>query len=189
MSGNFNPGKESKTDADEKNFWATQWHCFHDGERLYGRRFEHDVAAMQHTAKVPGAYYGPDHECEQYRDALTLGWPDHWWCNPPFDRKVEFIKKAREQQAEGRPGMMLIPYEPCSGWWQDLLAEDVIIYEPRGRYNFYAPDGETPKSGVNFPIAFVAFPTMKIGPSVRVQFRKSPAPRLPRKKKEKKVDA
>lgn len=190
MSGTFSPGAKSTTAENEKNFWATQWHCFHDAQGLYGRIFRHDVAAMQQTSKVPGCYYGPDHQVEQYRDALkgSLIWPDDWWCNPPFDQKIEFITKALEQQAAGRQGMMLIPYEPCSGWWQDLLSTGVIIYEPRGRYNFYEPDGQTPKSGVNFPIAFVAFPAMRIGASIRVQFQKSPAPRLPRKRVKKVVD-
>lgn len=189
MSGNFKPGAKSTTADSDKNFWATQWHCFHDAEGLYGRRLQIDVAAMAHTAKTPGQYYGPDHEVAGYRDSLLIDWPDHWWCNPPFDRKQEFIVKALEQQKKGHPGMMLIPYEPCSGWWQDLLGKGVIIYEPRGRYNFYEADGKTSKSGVNFPIAFVAFPTMRIGDSIRIPFNKSPAPRKSRKKIDKLVDA
>lgn len=184
MSGNFNPSKKSETEASDKNRWSTQWHCFNDAQRLYGRPFEYDVAAEKATSKCGAArYFGPDHINSTRRDALARGWPDHWWCNPPFDDKLKFIDHALEQRASGHPGMLLLPYEPCAGWWQDRFTFGAIIYEPRGRYNFYEPDGITPKSGVNFPVALVALPTMHIGESLRIPFQKSPAPRQPRKKK------
>lgn len=185
MSGNYSPSATSETDPADKNFWATQWHCFHDAEMLYGRRLEFDVAAMAHTSKVPGKYYGPDHKSELYRDSLAadLPWPEHWWCNPPFDRKQDFIVKAIEQQGNGRPGMMLLPYEPASVWWQELLATGVIVYEPAGRYNFYEADGVTPKTGVNFPSALVCFPTHRLRDSVRIPYQKSFPPRQKRNKR------
>lgn len=160
----------TSTPEGEKNRWATQWACFRDAVKLYGREFDFDVAAESCTSKCGLNYFGPDREHVVYRDALQAEWPDHWWCNPPFDRKVEFIQHARLQQLNGRPGMMLLPYEPLTGWWRKNLAENVIIYEPDGRYNFLHVDGETPKSGANFGSVFVAFPTMQIGQSVRVQF-------------------
>jgi len=106
-------------------------------------------------------------------DAISTLWPDDWWCNPPFDDKFRFIKFARDVQSVlGNQGMMLLPYEPLTGWWRDLLSDDVIIYEPDGRYNFYEADGITKKSGVNFGCTFVLFPACKIGPSIRVPFKR-----------------
>lgn len=161
---------DSGTPASDKNFWATTWECFADAQTLYGRRFECDVAAEPLTAKC--SHYFTSHllleKLLDYRtsddvraqmreaelagticmgiDSLNLDWPEHWWCNPPFDLKPEFITQARQQQANGRPGMMLLPYEPLTTWWRRLLAEDVIIYEPDGRYQFYERDGATRKS-------------------------------------------
>ena len=62
--------------------------------------------------------------------------------------------------------MMLLPYEPLTTWWRRLLAEDVIIYEPDGRYQFYERDGATRKSGANFWLCPDCLPTMKVGASL-----------------------
>ena len=167
MAGTFNPGAKSSTPDADKNFWGTSWRQFYDAVALYGRPFQHDVAAEKATSKCgPVDYFSPD----RGDDALALNWPADWWCNPPFSLKVEFIRHAREQQAAGRPGMMLLPYEPVSNWWRDNLRDDVIVYEPEGRYNFLERDGKTMKTGVNFGTALVLFPTASIGLSLRIPY-------------------
>lgn len=157
---------DSTTPAQDKNFWATNWDCFHDAQHLYGRRFALDVAAEPLTAKVARYYGSPDLLTSEDPlppgciglDALNLPWEADWWCNPPFDQKQAFIDKARAEQAAGRPGMMLLPYEPLTGWWRQRLTQGVIIYEPDGRYGFLERDGQTKKHGVNFGSVLVAFP-------------------------------
>jgi len=186
---------KSKTKDSDKNLWATTWECFADAKALYGREFIVDVCAEPETAKCYQYIASHNllddllsgkrevksrlHEAEFLDntfcvglDALNIEWPDDWWCNPPFDEKAAFIRHARKQHAEGRQGMMLLPYEPLTVWWRDLLSDDVIIYEPNGRYNFYEADGVTKKTGVNFGCAFVLFPACKIGPSIRVPFKR-----------------
>ena len=105
-------------------------------------------------------------------DALNLSWPDHWFCNPPFDLKGPFIRHAKWQQVNGRSGMMLLPYERQTDWWRRGVGKGCIIYEPDGRYNFLERDGETKKSGVNFGSALVCFPAMHIGDSITVPFNR-----------------
>lgn len=170
MGGNYNPGQKSKTSDGDKNFWATSWRQFHDAQHLYGRPFQFDVCAEAATAKCgPIDYFSP----ERGDDALQLDWPADWWCNPPFDLKIEFIQHALEQaKTLGRPGMMLLPYEPLAQWWQDNLGDDVIVYEPDGRYNFMERDGETMKTGVNFGTALVLFGGFTLGPSLRVRYKR-----------------
>lgn len=173
---------KSKTPESDKNLWATTWECFADAKELYGREFKCDVAALPSTAKCTNIIVPPDYTFMDFGDivgcdiigvdALATDWLDDWWCNPPFDDKAAFIRQARKQQSAGRQGMMLLPYEPLTQWWRDLLSDDVIIYEPDGRYNFYEADGKTKKSGVNFGSAFVLFPACKIGPSIRVPFKR-----------------
>lgn len=165
MAGTFAPGKKSNTPAKDADFWATSWRQFYDAVALYGRPFLFDVCAEENTAKCgPVDYFSPD----RGDDALLLD----WWCNPPFTRKVEFIQHARLQQADGRPGMMLLPYEPVSNWWRENLMDDVIVYEPCGRYNFLERDGKTMKTGVNFGSVLVLFTTAKVGTSLRVPYRR-----------------
>ena len=120
---------KSKTAESDKNFWATTQECFADAEYLFGKKFIIDVAAESLTAKCKLFFTQDD-------DALSLDWPDNWWCNPPFDLKREFITKAKQQQMNGRSGMMLLPYERQTSWWREDLSNGVIIYEPDGRYNF-----------------------------------------------------
>lgn len=184
----------SITAEDAKNRWATQWGCFLDAQHLYGRKFAVDVCAEPETAKVK-RFFASAEWFESRRlsafgiggmdgfgirkgqkilgfDALRHKWPADWWCNPPFDRKWEFIAHAREQQAAGRPGMMLLPYSPCSTSWRKNLGSGVIIYEPDGRYNFMEPDGETKQSGANFETALVIFTTNMIRESPRITFNR-----------------
>lgn len=170
MSGNFRPKSASTTAPTEKDRWGTQWGCFADACALYGKRFNADVCAEPETSKCGSEYFGP--KSDFALDGLGVPWVPHWWCNPPFSKKQEFIRHARAQQKEGRGGMMLLPYEPCTGWWQALLAEDIIIYEPMGRYNFFEVDGVTKKDNVNFPSALVCFPIHVIGAAIRVPFPK-----------------
>ncbi|QBQ72174.1 dam methylase [Serratia phage Parlo] len=181
----------SGTREDDKNRWGTAPDCFADATALYGRPFAIDVCAEPLTAKCE-RYYA-SHELYDavldYRtsanalavmkqsgrtcaglDALALDWPEHWWCNPPFDQKRDFIGHARRQQAAGRPGMMLLPYEPLTGWWIKRLAFGCIIYEPDGRYQFVERDGVTKKQGVNFGSALVVFPTFHVAESPRIRF-------------------
>ncbi|MGL4756324.1 MAG: DNA N-6-adenine-methyltransferase [Aeromonadaceae bacterium] len=165
---------KTKTPEQDKDFWATSWKAFRDAEWLYGRSFKLDVAAEAKTAKCKRYYVRPgDEDIEAAgMDALTSEWGDDWWCNPPFTEKAAFICAARNAQADGHSGMMLLPYEPLAKWWRELLADEVIIYEPDGRYQFLERDGETMKQGANFGSALVLFPAHKIGQSVRVPFKR-----------------
>lgn len=184
---------KSGTAEADKNFWGTDPHCFDDALALYGRPFEIDVCAEPQTAKCDRYYASADlyDAVLDYRtsaqtlelmkasgrtcvalNALAVEWPEHWWCNPPFDQKHTFIAKARREQTSGRPGMMLLPYEPLTGWWQQMISSGCIIYEPDGRYQFYERDGMTRKSGANFGSALVAFPTQLITESPRIRFKR-----------------
>lgn len=177
---------KSTTEQAEKDRWGTQWSCFQDARKLYGRDFQIDVCAEPETAKC-SAFICHGEWLDLNRgnlnlqpgqkivgwDALQTEWLDDWWCNPPFTQKLDFIQQARRQQSAGRQGMMLLPYEPLTAWWRNNLESDVIIYEPDGRYNFLEVDGVTRKSGVNFGSVLVAFPAMRVGKSVRVTFNRS----------------
>ncbi|WP_249371367.1 phage N-6-adenine-methyltransferase [Vibrio sp. 2-2(8)] len=169
----------STSPAEDKNRWGTTWECFGDGQALFGRKFKLDVCAEPATAKVDrfitslvwleqraGNYFqrgigftandfNPNAKIVGF-DALELRWENDFWCNPPFDLKQLFIKKAYQEARAGLSGMMLLPYEPATTWWRELVdGKATAIYEPDGRYNFFDIDGKTKKRGVNFPSAFV----------------------------------
>lgn len=165
---------KSNTPDSDKDFWATTWQAFRDAEALYGRKFQVDVAAEASTAKCLSYFVRPGDSdpVAEGVDAMLMDWPADWWCNPPFTMKPEFIAEARHAQAAGNPGMMLLPYEPLTKWWRNLLSDEVIIYEPNGRYQFMERDGKTTKTGANFGCALVLFPAHRIGKSIRVPFER-----------------
>lgn len=187
---------KSSTPASDKNRWGTKWECFWDAQALYGRRFALDVAAEPETTKVnrfytslewlemragnhfkrgtgfADTYFNPDANIVGF-DALTTAWEPHWWCNPPFDLKPEFISKAVAEARAGNPGMMLLPYEPLTQWWlEHVEGKAAAIYEPDGRYNFVEPDGITKKTGVNFGSVFVLFTPGYFPITHRIRFKR-----------------
>jgi len=158
---------KSKTDSSNKNRWATTWDCFATAERLYGRQFQLDVCAEPQTAKAGMYYINPDWQmdldalrdsdstCVGF-DALQCEWLNDYYLNPPFDLKREFLEAARKASRRGLSGMMLLPYEPCTKWFRELVMKHATaIYVPDGRYNFLETDGVTKKTGVNFPSCFI----------------------------------
>ena len=184
---------KSNTPEDDKNFWATSWEAFCDAEVLYGREFQIDVAAEPATTKC-ARWIGSPMFYDQildYRtkndakralfmspgicvglDSLNIPWENDWWCNPPFDLKLEYVAAARKAQRSGLNGMMLLPYEPLTIWWRDILERDCIVYEPDGRYQFYERDGVTQKNGSNFGSVLVGFPSYHLRDSIRIPYRR-----------------
>ncbi|AZU97885.1 DNA N-6-adenine-methyltransferase [Vibrio phage LP.1] len=160
---------KSQTELSEKNRWGTTWECFQDAVDLFGASLEIDVCAEPQTAKCARYLISPDWKLDKQAlresysacvgfDALQCWWGDRFWCNPPFDLKQAFIERAVLHANNGCSGMMLIPYEPCTQWFRKLVVPFAsVIYVPDGRYNFLHTDGETKKSGVNFPSCFVLF--------------------------------
>ena len=171
---------KSKTASGDKNRWATTWDCFTTAEGLFGRMFQLDVCAEPQTAKAPMYYITPDWQMDLGAlrgsastcigfDALQCAWANDFWCNPPFDLKREFIEAAREASNYGLSGMMLLPYEPCTKWFRELVMPyDDTVYVPDGRYNFLETDGVTKKSGVNFPSCFVLWTPHHNGGRARI---------------------
>lgn len=179
---------KSSTPESIKNKWGTDPRAVNDAKILFklatGKELVFDAAAEPQTAKfarylmppdwIAGRRDWPDQlkrnnlpdggaaTCVGF-DGLLCDWEDSWWCNPPFDRKIEFIQKATEEMFKGRDGMMLLPYEPLSGWWIDLVDGFAsMVYEPNGRYPFYEADGYTKKTGVNFGSVLLLFTRRKL---------------------------
>ena len=164
----------SGTAEDAKNRWATSPECFLDAIILYGKTFKIDVATEPQTAKCDRFIVAPEWFAGRADrgsipglagfDALNCVWENDWWCNPPFDLKIEFIKRAREMATNGMTGMMLLPYEPSSAWFRrHVVPNATLIYEPDGRYQFCEIDGKTKKTGVNFASCLVLFTPHYIG--------------------------
>ena len=179
---------KSRTPDSEKNRWGTTQGCFLDACKLFlkftRKSFVIDVAAEPETAKCDKYYVSPnfvdipnwlhslnqnDHKTIIGFDGLQCDWIDGFWCNPPFDLKQEFLKKAYEESLKGCRGIVLVPYEPLTDWWiENVEGKAALILEPDGRYAFTETDGVTVKRGVNFGSVFLLFDeSRKITPRFR----------------------
>lgn len=162
---------QSKTDIKDKNEWRTPLELFNGirDEFLNGKDFDVDLAAS-HENRLVLSYM---------EDAFICNW-SNWgntgFCNPPFEFRVDFIKKAQAEMENSFRTLMILPYAPETDWWIDnLMFEQALeLYLPRHptyilspRVQYLAPDGKrmeyvnkqgkTVKSSVPFVSAVVDF--------------------------------
>lgn len=66
-------------------------------------------------------------------DGLSIPWKKYNYVNPPYSKKVPWIKKAIEEQKKGNLTVMLLPYVPDAVWYFDLVVPNAEILGFRGR--------------------------------------------------------
>jgi len=127
--------------------------------------FDWDAAATKDNAKC-SRYFGPDHECAFYRDALTVKrWPLYtYWLNPPYSKCRAFIAKAAEQASLGAIVVCLVPSRTDTRWWHEHVWDrekhrprpGVEVRFVKGRLTF----GGAP-AGAPFPSVVIVFRPVK----------------------------
>ena len=73
--------------------------------------------------KKDGLYFSDDIKIHDY-NGLLGSWYGFNWCNPPFPLCKEFIKKAAEEQKQGKTTVMLIPARVETKYWHDHILKD-----------------------------------------------------------------
>ena len=73
------------------------------------------------------------------------------YVNPPYSRKVDWIRHAIEEQKKGKLTVMLIPADTSTIWFHDLVAPNAEIRFIRGRVMF------TEKTHASFPTMICVF--------------------------------
>jgi len=66
-------------------------------------------------------------------DGLSADWGTRTFVNPPFSKKVPWIKKAIEQAEKGNLVVMLLPVDTSTRWFHDLILPNAEIRWIRGR--------------------------------------------------------
>lgn len=102
-----------------------------------------------------------DTKCEFYLpDALIYDWGDNrCFCNPPFSKKIEFIKRAVEQVHKNTPIVVMILPLNCMDTkvWHEYI-EGKYHYEIlKGRISFINPITKLPRKGNNSGTVIVYF--------------------------------
>lgn len=105
-----------------------------------------------------------NHLCESYftekDNALLYAWGGRCFCNPPFSKKAEFIRKAdNEVQNHNCPiVVMILPLNSMdTKIWHEVI-ENRYHYEIlEGRISFIDPETQKAKSGNNSGTVIVYF--------------------------------
>lgn len=141
-----------------KDDWATPAELYEALDREF--RFTLDAAATRENQKA-FAYYGPDHEYPEFRDALARQWAGTCWLNPPYSRVKDFIAKAAEQARKGNATVVcLVPARTDTQWFHAHIWDEqwqrarpgVEVRFIKGRVRFGAAT-----SGAPFPSMVVIF--------------------------------
>ncbi len=120
--------------------------------------FDIDLAADADSA-LCSLWYGPGSPIGE--DALVEPWwPITGWCNPPYTRGAEFVKKAALAAREGATTVLLVPARTDTVWFHGCVW-DQELHRPRpgvetrflkGRLKFVGA-----KDGAPFPSLIVVF--------------------------------
>lgn len=123
--------------ASKRQNWRTPKWLFYGIQDWYGARFQLDAAADANNALCDMYYDGTPG-----RDALKMDWLLYNWCNPPFDRTAEFIKKALTEAEKGSRTVMLLTASTENKYWLPMLRSGPrnAVEFITGRIPFIDPD-------------------------------------------------
>ncbi len=60
-------------------------------------------------------------------DGLISEWKERNFVNPPWSKKLPWIKKAIEEQAKGRLTVMWLPVDTTTDWFHDLILPNAEV--------------------------------------------------------------
>ncbi len=134
------------------DYFQTPPYIFEQLDNIFN--FTCDVACDEKNKKT---YIG----ITEKQNSLKIGWGIHrCFCNPPFSKKAEFIKKAYEEVTNGYCPIcvMILPLNSMDTVaWHEYI-EGKFHYEIlKGRIAFIDPETQKPKKGNNSGTVIVYF--------------------------------
>ena len=133
--------------------FETPFYIFNQLDNIFD--FNLDVACTPHNAKCVNFISHDD-------NALLTNWGEYsrCFCNPPFSKKAEFIKKAHDEvQNHNCPiVVMILPLNSMdTKVWHEII-ENRYHYEIlQGRISFIDPETKQPRKGNNSGTVIVYF--------------------------------
>ena len=68
-------------------------------------------------------------------DGLTCEWGKRTFCNPPYSKIKDWIKKGYEESLKGKTVVFLIPSRTDTSWWHEYCMKGEIRFI-KGRLKF-----------------------------------------------------
>ena len=94
-------------------------------------------------------------------DALEADWGTSTFCNPPYSRVGEFVKKASEEAKKGKTIVLLINVATDTKWFHEYIYGKADIRFFKGRIKFInpqEPDKRVPAPRPSMLVVFKAPP-------------------------------
>jgi phage N-6-adenine-methyltransferase len=90
-------------------------------------------------------------------DALETEWGTSTFCNPPYSRVAEFVKKADEEAHKGKTIVMLINACTDTKWFHEFIYKKRDVRFVKGRIAFIDPTNPAKKQPSPRPSMIVVF--------------------------------
>jgi len=90
-------------------------------------------------------------------DALQAEWGTSTFCNPPYSRVGEFVKKASEESKKGKTIVLLINCATDTKWFHEYIYNKAEIRFIKGRVKFINPAQPTKRVPAPRPSMVVIF--------------------------------
>ena len=142
--------------------WRTPHWLFNAVQVRFGLAFNVDAAADRDNRLCDRFYSRANPFVENYKPLEG----DVIWCNPPFNKKKEFLQCFIEKVKA--PSVVLLPSDTGASWFHYGLknASQVVLME--GRVSFIDPVSDKPIPGNPAPSVLFLFNT-RPGPLVTVK--------------------
>jgi len=133
-----------------KDDYETPYDLYYDACQKFKIFPKLDVSATPKNSKCAN-YYTPE------EDGLTKDWNKTFFCNPPYSRVSDFIKKAyydsKKFQVEG---FCLIFAKTDTKFWHSFIENKAEVHFIKGRIKFLR-DGFKTKNSAPYPSCFVIY--------------------------------
>lgn len=95
-------------------------------------------------------------------DGLSIEWGDRTFCNPPYSRVAEFVKKASEESKKNKTVVMLINCATDTKWFHEYIYNKAEVRFIKGRVKFINPKEPTKLVPSPRPSMIVIFRSINI---------------------------
>jgi len=141
--------QHGKANKQHTNEWATPKDVTRPLSKAVGGFDLDPCSGPEQTPHAKNVYTKED-------DGLHSSWFGEVWCNPPFDQKGAWIKKALDERENYDRCIMLIPVDTSTEWFHNYATKADYICFDSTRISFIKPDG-TQGSSPNFGTMFLIF--------------------------------
>jgi len=90
-------------------------------------------------------------------DALQADWGMSTFCNPPYSRVGEFVKKASDECKKGKTVVLLINAATDTKWFHEYIYGKAELRFVKGRISFIDPSNPNKKQPSPRPSMLVIF--------------------------------